>query len=134
MSDRTLRVAIGALALVGAAIAAYLTVVHFTHNQAVCPTSGCETVQRSRYSELAGIPVAALGLVAYVPVAATAASARREAAVLAAATALVALVFSAYLLAVSLFVIHAVCVWCVGTDVVVVLLAPAAIARVLFAR
>jgi uncharacterized membrane protein len=134
VNDRTLRVAIGALALAGAAIAAYLTVVHFTHTQSVCPTSGCETVQRSRYAELVGIPVAAFGLAAYLAIAATATTVRRGAAVAGAALALVALVFSAYLLAVSLFVIHAICVWCVGTDVVVALLAPATVARVLFAR
>ena len=34
-------------------------------------TGGCETVQSSRYSELVGIPVAALGLLAYLVIAAS---------------------------------------------------------------
>jgi len=124
-----LRVAVAVLALVAAAIASYLTILHYTHNAPVCPTSGCETVQRSHYAELVGIPVALLGLLAYLAIAATAASARSEAAAIGAALTLVALVFSAYLLIVSLTVIHAVCVWCVGTDVCVALLTPAALLR-----
>lgn len=126
-----LRAAVAALAFVGAAIATYLTVVHYTHNQAVCPTSGCETVQRSHYAVVAGIPVALLGVLAYTAIFVTALSARREAAVLGAMLALVALAFSAYLLVVSLTVIHAVCVWCVGTDVVVTLLVPLTLVRAL---
>jgi len=134
LSERALRVAIATLALVGAAIAAYLTIVRYTGNQVVCPTSGCETVQRSSYSKLAGIPVAALGLAAYVAILATAARAGQLAALVGAVLTVVALVFSAYLLVVSLTVIDAVCVWCVATAVVVALLTPAAVARALVAR
>ena len=57
-----LRGAIAAAALVGAAIAAYLTVVHYAHASPICTTGGCEKVQHSSYAELAGIPVAVLGL------------------------------------------------------------------------
>jgi uncharacterized membrane protein len=134
VNERALRAAIATLALAGAAIAAYLTILHYTHNAPVCPTSGCETVQRSKYAELAGIPVALLGLLAYLSIAATAATRRPEAAAIGAALSLVALAFSAYLLIVSLAVIHAVCVWCVGTDVIVVLLTGAALLRLRPAR
>lgn len=131
MNERALRASIVVLSLAAAAIAAYLTYVHYAHSQAVCPTSGCETVQRSRYAELAGIPVALLGALAYLAIAATAALRGRPAALAGAALAVVSLVFSAYLLLVSLTVIHAVCVWCVGTDVAVALLTPLAVRRVL---
>ena len=74
MSDRPLRVAIALLAAVGAGIAAYLTWVHYEPGALVClrGSSGCERVNSSRYAELAGIPVALLGLVTYVLVLASA--------------------------------------------------------------
>ena len=72
MTDRRLRAAIAVLAVLGAGIAAYLTVAHLTHTQVACVTGGCETVQNSRYSELIGIPVAAIGLAGYVLIGASA--------------------------------------------------------------
>ena len=66
-----LRASIAAAALVGAAIAAYLTYVHYSHTAPICVNSGCETVQKSKYAELAGVPVALLGLIAYVAIIAT---------------------------------------------------------------
>lgn len=56
MSERGLRIAAGAAALAGAAIAGYLTWVHYDESALVCVAGGgCETVQRSAYSEIAGI-------------------------------------------------------------------------------
>jgi len=75
-----LRAAIAGFALVGAAIASYLVVVKLSHVGAICPTGGCATVERSRYSELAGIPVALFGLLAYLAVLASALR-REEAAI-----------------------------------------------------
>ncbi len=65
MTDRGLRAAISALALVGMGIAAYLVYARLTDTRIACATGGCETVQASRYSEILGIPIAVLGLVAY---------------------------------------------------------------------
>lgn len=124
-----LRVAIGALALAGAAIAAYLAVAKLTDASVVCPTSGCETVQHSRYSELAGIPVSLLGLVAYVAVFASALRRAVVAAAAGAAVALSGLAFGAYLFVVQVTVIDAVCVWCLASDAVVAMLAVLAVAR-----
>lgn len=117
------------LALAGAAIASYLVVVRYTDSQVVCPTSGCETVQRSQYAELFGVPVALLGMIAYLAVLASAARAGALAAAAGATVALGSLAFGAYLLVVQLAVIHAVCVWCVTSDVVVAALAGATVAR-----
>ena len=120
MSDRALRLAAGAVALAGIAVAGYLTWAHFADESVVCVAGGgCETVQESEYSEVAGIPVALLGLVAYSMVAGLilwdAPSARLGAATIA----FVGLLFRMYLLAVQLFVIDAVCVWCLANDVVI---------------
>ncbi len=134
MTERALRAAVAALALAGAAIASYLVVVKYTDSQLVCPTSGCETVQRSRYAELLGVPVALLGLIAYLAVLASAARAGAAAAAAGAMVALGSLAFGAYLLVVQLAVIHALCLWCVASDVVVAALAAAAVARLGLAR
>lgn len=50
------------LSLVGAGIASYLVYVRYSHVTIACTTGGCEKVQSSRYAEVAGIPVAVLGL------------------------------------------------------------------------
>jgi uncharacterized membrane protein len=120
VSDRALRLAAGAVALAGIAVAGYLTWAHLADESVVCVAGGgCETVQESEYAEVAGIPVALLGLVAYSVVAGLiwwdAPSARLGAATIS----FVGLLFSMYLLVVQLFVIEAVCVWCLANDVVI---------------
>jgi hypothetical protein len=47
MSERTLRLATGALAVVGAAISGYLLYVRESGGALICATGGCETVQSS---------------------------------------------------------------------------------------
>ena len=120
MSDRTLRVAAGIVALSGLALAAYLTWVHFDDTALVCVAGGgCETVQKSEYAEIAGIPVALLGLGAYAAILGLVAWDSPTARLGAATVALVGALFSMYLLALQLFVIDAVCAWCLVNDVVV---------------
>lgn len=129
MSDRTLRIAIGALAVAGIAIAGYLTYARYADVQLICSTGGCETVQRSRYSVVAGMPVAVLGLIGYVVLLATAVLPHAWAAAAGAAAALAGLVFALYLLVLQLAVIDAVCQWCVASDVVVAAIAVLAVLR-----
>ena len=127
----TLRSAIAAVAVVGAAIAGYLTYVHYAHAQPLCTTGGCEKVQTSRYAELLDVPVAVLGLAAYV-VLFVLAWARGEAAALAATVvALVGVGFSGYLLWAQLGPIGAICQWCIGNDVVIAVLAALSVVRLL---
>jgi uncharacterized membrane protein len=128
VSARTARIALTGLSLAGVGITLYLLFARATHTQLACTTGGCETVQESRYAELGGVPVAALGLVGYLAILATTfvrAEAGRAAAV---ALSLSALAFSGYLLAVQLFVLHAVCLWCVASDAIVLLIAIVAVA------
>ena len=55
------------LATAGIAIAGYLTLVHYRDSLLVCSgISDCETVQNSSYSEVAGIPIALMGLLLFV--------------------------------------------------------------------
>ena len=120
MSDRTLRVAAGIVALTGLALAAYLTWAHFDDAALECVAGGgCETVQKSEYAEIAGIPVAVLGLAAYAAILGLVAWNSPNARLGAATVALVGLLFSMYLLTLQLFVIDAVCAWCLVNDVVI---------------
>ena len=125
----SLRAAAAGLALAGAGIAAYLTWTHATGTAPVCTSGGCETVQRSRYSELAGLPVAALGLAAYVTILGLVLLDTPTLRVVAAALAAVALAFSLYLLVLQLFVIDAICTWCIGNDAVALTLAAVTMIR-----
>jgi len=118
-----LRSAIAAAATVGGAIAAYLTYVHYAHTTPICTTGGCEKVQRSSYAELAGVPVALLGLVAYLGLLGTAALRGAWVALVGAILALSGTAFSGYLLWAQLARIHAICQWCVANDVVIASLA-----------
>ena len=123
MSDRSLRLAAGVVALAGVAVAGYLTWVHYDEGALVCVTGGgCETVQRSSYAEIVGIPVALLGLVGYAAILVLILWDAPYARLGAATLALVGLAFGAYLVVLQLFVIDATCVWCLANDV---LIAPA---------
>jgi uncharacterized membrane protein len=129
VSERTLRAAIGALAIAGLAVAGYLTYARYAHVELICSTGGCETVQGSRYAVVAGVPVAVLGLIGYVVLLVTALLPQPWAAAAGAAAALAGLAFAAYLLVVQLVVIDAVCQWCVASDAVLAAIAVLAVLR-----
>lgn len=61
-----LQLAAAGVALAGLADAVYLTVHHYTATPVPCSIiEGCETVLSSPYAEIAGIPLAAFGALAY---------------------------------------------------------------------
>jgi len=126
-----LRAAIAAAAIVGAAIAAYLTYVHYAHTSPICTTGGCETVQKSKYAELGGVPVALLGLVAYGAIIVTTAFRGPLAAFAGVLIAFVGVGFSGYLLWAQLGPIGAICQWCIGNDIVISLIAVLCVVRML---
>ena len=130
-ADR-LRLASLALATAGLAIAGYLTYVHYRGLHVLClADGGCEQVQASRYAELAGVPVALLGLVGYAGIL-VALIPRGEHARLAAVTlTLLGLGFSGYLTYRELFTIEAICQWCVASALVMTALAALAVTRFL---
>ena len=67
VNETALRIALGVVSVAGLAVAGYLTMVRLEGDSPSCIVGGgCKTVQESEYSELAGIPVAVLGLLAYV--------------------------------------------------------------------
>jgi uncharacterized membrane protein len=132
VSTRGLRIATAGLALIGLGIAGYLTWVHYAGLQPFCVGGGgCEKVQSSRWAELAGIPVAVLGLGGYVAILATLALPEDLGRSAAAFIALVGVGFSAWLTYVELAKIHAICQWCVASAVVMTLLAIVSVIRLL---
>ena len=125
MSPGRLRAIAIALAVAGVAVAGYLTWIHYGEIDPVCVGGGggCERVQASEYSEVAGIPVALLGLVTYIAILGLLLVPRFRAVMPAAGIALVAFAFSAYLTYLELFVIDAICQWCVASAVIATALA-----------
>ena len=131
MSDHALRTAGLVLAVLGIGIAGYLTYVHYAHTSPVCTTGGCETVQKSKYAELGGIPVALLGLVAYGAIVSATALRGALAAFAAVLVAFVGVGFSGYLLWAQLGPIGAICQWCIANDVVISVVAVLCVMRML---
>jgi uncharacterized membrane protein len=113
------------LALLELIVAAYLEIERARGRNVACPIGGggCETVQHSRYSKLAGVPLPLLGLAGAATMFATTLlrdpRARTAAFVLAAAGAL----FSLYLAGLQAFEIHAYCAWCLSSAVIWIALA-----------
>jgi uncharacterized membrane protein len=128
-----LRPVTAVLALIGIGIAGYLTYIHYAGINPICISGGggCEKVQSSRWSELAGIPVAVLGLAGYVAILLSLALPEDIGQLAAALLSLVGAGFSLYLTYTELFEIHAICQWCVASAVLMVLLAIVSVARVL---
>jgi uncharacterized membrane protein len=133
VSDRRLRVAALVTALLGVCVAAYLTYVHYAGLQPFCAGGGhgCERVQSSSYASLGGMPVAVLGLTGYLAIIVALVVPGEPARLVAAALAVSGFGFSAYLTYLELFVIHAICQWCVASAILLTLIAVLAVWRLL---
>jgi uncharacterized membrane protein len=122
------------LAAIGIGIAAYLVYVHYTDTKVLCSIShGCETVQKSKYAKLAGVPVALLGLIGYVAILGTLFVRTETGRLAGAGMALIGLGFSGWLTYLEAARIHAWCQWCVGSAIVMTLLTIVLVARLLSA-
>jgi uncharacterized membrane protein len=134
MSPRLLRPASAVVAAVGLGIAGYLTAVHYDGGAPVCAIShGCATVQQSDYAELAGVPVALLGVLGYAAILLTLLSDGEAARTATAFLALAGVGFSGWLTYVEVVKLDAICIWCVGSAVCMVLLAVLSAGRALSA-
>ncbi|HLO04692.1 MAG TPA: vitamin K epoxide reductase family protein [Symbiobacteriaceae bacterium] len=123
--DRRLLGLVLLLAIAGLAISFYLTNLYLFGGIVPCGASGgCQTVAESQYAWLLGVPIPMWGAVAYTAitgVAVWALAMRRlgEWGRLALfGLALAGLLFSGYLTYLELFVIRAICRWCVASAVI----------------
>jgi len=133
MSEARLRIAGAVLALIGLGIATYLTIVHYDGGDPLCLAGGhgCATVQESDYAEMAGLPVPVIGLFGYLTVLLAAALPGDAGRILGLFAAVIGFGFSLYLTYLELFVIDAICQWCVGSAVVMTLTFVVALTRAL---
>ena len=127
---------IAVLSLVGAFVALYLTLYKMgAIGRLVCSQGSCETVNTSRYAIFLGGPVAAWGLATYVilfiaAVVGTRPEQERSPAI---SWMLVALsgwstAFSGWLTYLELYVIRAICIWCLTSAVIMTLIFLASLA------
>jgi uncharacterized membrane protein len=125
MSARALRITMLVLTALGLAVASYLTYIHYAGIKPLCGRNGggCEIVQTSEYSKLAGVPVALIGLLGYIAIVISLLVPEDENSRLATmAFTIVGFGFSAYLTYRELFSIHHICEYCVSSAVIVTIL------------
>jgi uncharacterized membrane protein len=128
------------LIVAGIGIAGYLTYVKLFNVSAYCAGVGdCDTVQNSPYAMLLGVPVAIWGLLSYLGLLGLWLFKRydwRELGHLAGQAfflaTLVGVLYSAYLTYIELFVINAICPWCVASAIVMVALFVLSVVEVFF--
>ena len=114
-----LRKALIFLAAVGLVDSIYLTWIKLSASGVCVLGKGCEIVNTSQYSAIAGIPIAILGAGAYVTLLFILVMETRNAffefngPMLVFGISLAGVLYSAYLTYLELFVIHAICEFCV---------------------
>jgi uncharacterized membrane protein len=122
-----LEYAIPVLSVIGLVISIYLTYIEFTSSRAVCgPVGDCNAVQNSAYAKLFGvIPIGLVGTIGYIAILAAwgwhhfrSDSISRIAGPAIFGMGLFGTLFSIYLTYLELFVIYAVCIWCVSSAVI----------------
>jgi uncharacterized membrane protein len=123
----TSRMGAALLSLLGLLLSAYLYLYKIGRiGTLACGSGECETVQTSQYSRFLGVEVALIGLVGYAlllgvalvalqPAYATSRGPVRLLALLAGGGVL----FTGYLTYLELFVLHAICRWCVGSAAII---------------
>ena len=121
------RMSAAVLSLTGFFVSAYLYLYKIGRiGTLACGTGGCETVQQSPWSRFAGFEVSLIGIVGYVGLLVVSLAAlqpalaeRRWPSMLLLVLATLGVGFTAYLTYLELFVIHAVCRWCVGSAAII---------------
>jgi uncharacterized membrane protein len=121
------RMSAALLSLAGLFISAYLYLYKLGRiGSLACGTGGCETVQLSPWSRVAGVEVALVGVLGYGGLLGLSLAAlqpglagERWPAVLLAVLAGIGVLFTAYLTYLELFVIHAICRWCVASGFII---------------
>jgi len=123
-SESTLRRITTFAAAFGIGVATYIAIADARGGAPVCLAGGggCETVANSSYSHLLGINVALIGIAGYVFILVSALLRGDLARMSGFVLALAGFGFSVYLTYLELFVIDAICQWCVASAVLMTLL------------
>jgi uncharacterized membrane protein len=128
MNDKSLRLTLIVLSVLGIGVAAYLTYGKLTNTEVLCLTGGgCGTVEASPYSEVGGIPVAAIGLIGYLGILAVlilenvSAFFEENGSLMVFGMSMVGFIYSMYLTYLELGPIGAICSWCVTSAIIMTL-------------
>jgi uncharacterized membrane protein len=115
-------------ALAGLAISIYMLIFKIFSIDAMCfGNGGCSTVNASPYSEIYGIPIAAVGFIGYLAIIVALilenqlSFFKENGPLLEFGMGLVGVVYSAYLTYLEFYVIHAVCPFCVASAIAITL-------------
>lgn len=122
MNKRRLFITI--LAVLGIFVSGYLTWTHYSGEPIICGgQSSCEDVNNSRFAFIGPIPVSALGLIAYVAILILSLiksdEGRQWPAILTFGLALIGVMFQWYLFYIEVAVLHALCYWCVSSQILI---------------
>jgi uncharacterized membrane protein len=121
------------LSLAGLFISGYLYLYKIGRiGSLACGTGGCETVQLSPWSRFAGFEVSLIGVLGYagllaMSLASLQAGGRQWPIRAIAVAAGIGVVFTLYLTYLELFIIHAICRWCIASGVIIVAIFVAAL-------
>lgn len=126
------------LTCLGALDATYLLVYKLTNNNAMClGNGGCHDVNFSPYAEIGGIPVSVFGIVAFLAIAGILLLEPRlkivkeNGSLAIFGISLAGVAFTAYLTWLEIYVIHAICPFCVASAVIIALIFILAIIRLI---
>jgi len=124
VGEGNLRIAATFLAAFGIGVATYIAIADSGGGAPVCLAGGggCETVAESSYSELLGVNVAIFGIAGYALLLGTALLRGDAPRMAGFCLALTGFGFSVYLTYLELFVIDAICQWCVASAILMTLL------------
>jgi uncharacterized membrane protein len=129
MHPRTKKIILSAmfvLALLGFVDATFLTIKHLSGEVPPCVLQGCQVVTTSKYSEIANVPIALLGMINYFVIMLASVlgiTTRKEIIKKFLAWYVSAgFIFSLYLISLQYFILGAWCVYCVASAIVSILL------------
>jgi uncharacterized membrane protein len=138
LSERNLKWAFVIFGAIGLLDSVYLSWVKIAHTEVYCGGStACDTVNTSKYAEIAGVPIAFLGLGAYIVLLALSYLETRQG--LFGEYALLGMfvmtlggtLYSFYLTYLEIYVIRAICPYCVVSAIVISLMFVIALIRLL---
>lgn len=117
------------LAVIGLLVATYMTIYKWTNNEAMCLGSGdCGTVNASRYADVNGIPVALIGVLGYAGILGMLFFEnrmdflRQNGTLLTFGLALTGFLFTVWLIYAEIFLIKALCPFCVTSQTVMTII------------
>lgn len=117
------------LAIAGTVVALYLTYSGMTNASFLCTEGGgCDQVRSSPYSKVMGVPVALIGLIGFLVICSVLLLEHRvsffeaNGPMITVGLTMIGTIYSLYLTYVEVFVIHAICPYCVASAIIMALL------------